>query len=144
MKQRLLLRIAAVLILLQLLGHTYGHIIWDKRPEDPRMQEVLDAMKGYKGEFMGATKSMADYYTGYSLMIFFLYIMTIAILWMLSTRINDDKGLVRKILYPIGFTYLAVGVILYLHFFLFAASLSFMAGIMILISARVAKRDSPT
>jgi hypothetical protein len=136
MKPKLLIRIAACLILLQLLGHTYGHVIWDKRPNDPKMQEVLDTMKSYSGNFMGATKSMADYYSGYSLMIFFLYVMTIAILWLLSGANSRETGIVPKLLYLIGGTYLVLSVILYLHFFLLPACLSFLAATLLLVSTR--------
>lgn len=59
MKAKILLRIAALLILVHLLGHSIGHSTWDT-PEDQKMDEVVAAMKGYKADFMGATKSMAD------------------------------------------------------------------------------------
>lgn len=142
MKPKLLIRIAAILILLQLLGHTYGHVIWDKRPDDPKMQEVLDAMKSYSGNFMGATKSMADYYSGYSLMIFFLYIMTIGILWLSSSHLDSAGRLIRKFLFIIGATYLVMSVILYLHFFLLPACLSFLAATLLLISTRAINKSS--
>ena len=72
MKSKLLLRIACLLILVHLLGHSLGHLQWDK-PKDPKMKEVVDMMKGYSTEFMGATKSMANYYEGYSLIMFFVF-----------------------------------------------------------------------
>ena len=81
MKPKVLLRIAAGLVFIHLLGHGVGHKDWDK-PEDPKMMDVVTAMKSYKGEFMGAIHSMADYYNGYSIMIFGLYGMTISLLWM--------------------------------------------------------------
>jgi hypothetical protein len=139
MKAKVLLRIAAALILVHLLGHGVGHAAWDK-PEDPKMQEVVAAMKGYSAEFMGATKSMADYYNGYSLIMFGLYGMTILILWFASGFINEQRTIAVKILYPVAITYLAFGVIEYISFFPFAASMSFFAGLLTLISITVVKK----
>ena len=139
MKAKVLLRIAAALILIHLLGHSVGHSIWDK-PEDLKMQEVVAAMKGYSAEFMGATKSMGDYYNGYSLIMFGLYAMTIFVLWFASGFINEQRTIAVKILYPIAITYLAFGVIEYISFFPFAASMSFLAGLLTLLAITVAKK----
>ena len=76
MKAKILLRVASLLILVHLLGHSMGHLQWDK-PKDPKMKEVVDIMKGYSTQFMGATKSMANYYEGYSLLMFFVFAMTL-------------------------------------------------------------------
>ena len=133
MKARLWLRIACVLILIHLLGHAVGHATWDT-PEDPDMQEVVDTMIGYETDFMGATRSMADYFNGYSLIMFFVYAMSICILWFASDFPDSNKAMTRKILYPIGFAYLAFGVIEFLHFFPFAAAMSLGAGILILFA----------
>ena len=59
MKAKVLLKIAAGLILIHLIGHAVGHTAWDK-PADPKMMEVVTAMKNYEGEFMGEVHSMAD------------------------------------------------------------------------------------
>lgn len=139
MKAKILLRIAAALIVVHLLGHSIGHSEWDT-PDDPRMQEVVAVMKSYSAEFMGATKSMADYYNGYSLIIFGLYGMTILILWFASGFINEHRMIADKILAPIAVAYLAFGVIEYVSFFPFAAMMSFLAGLLTLLSITVIKK----
>jgi hypothetical protein len=139
MKSKILLRLAAILILIHLLGHSVGHSGWDK-PEDPKMKEVVAAMKGYSAEFMGATKSMADYYNGYSLIIFGLYIMTILILWFASGFIDAQRSIATKILWPIGVTYVAFGIIEYIAFFPFAAAMSFFAGVLTLLAITLVKK----
>ena len=53
MKAKVLLKIAAGLILIHLLGHGVGHNDWDK-PRDPKMMDVVTAMKSHEGEFMGS------------------------------------------------------------------------------------------
>jgi hypothetical protein len=138
MKSKILLRIACVLILIHLLGHSMGHLQWDK-PKDPKMKEVVDLMKSYSSQFMGATKSMANYYEGYSLIMFFVFAMTILILWSASNFIDTNKDIAVKILYPIAIAYLAFGVIEYFYFFIFAASISFLAGICVFLGINSAK-----
>ena len=133
MKAKVWLRIAAFFILVHLLGHAVGHSKWDK-PEDSKMQEVVNTMVGYKAEFMGATRSMGDYYNGYSLIMFFLYAMSISILWAASNFHESLRDNTRKILYPIAVTYVAFGVIEFMYFFPFAAAMSFGAGVLIFIA----------
>src|SRR6267378_7313734 len=138
MKSKILLRIACLLILVHLLGHSLGHLSWDK-PKDPKMKEVVDMMKGYSSEFMGATKSMANYYEGYSIILFFVFAMTILILWSVSSFVDTHKDVAVKILYPIAITYLAFGVIEYFYFFIFAASISFLAGVFVFLGINSAR-----
>jgi len=133
METKILLRIAAFLILVHLLGHSIGHFTWDK-PSDPKMQDVVTTMKGYSVEFMGATKSMADYYNGYSLIMFGLFGMTVLVLWILSNHATTSQKLVKQMLYPIGLTYVIFGIIEWLYFFPFAAIISILAGIIALSS----------
>ena len=139
MNAKVLLRIAAALILVHLLGHSVGHAGWD-HPEDPKMMDVVTVMKSYKAEFMGAVKSMADYYNGYSILIFGLYAMTISLLWLTSGFILEQPSIAGKILYPVGIAYVFFGVVEFLYFFPFAASMSFFAGILTLFSIIVTKR----
>ena len=138
MKSKILLRIACVLILVHLLGHSMGYLQWDK-PKDPKMKEVVDMMKGYSTEFMGATKSMANYFEGYSIILFFVFGMSIMILWTVSGFIETNKPIAIKILYPIAITYLAFGIVEYLYFFLFAAGISFLAGVCVFLGINSAK-----
>ena len=139
MKAKLLLRIAAGLILVHLLGHTVGHLTWDS-PEDPTMKEVVTSMKSHKADFMGATKSMADYYNGYSLMIFGLFGMTILLLWFISGFVNDQRQIANRLLLPIGVVYLFFGITEYIYFFPFAASMSFLAGLLTILAATAARK----
>lgn len=132
MKPKIWLRIACIFILIHLLGHAIGHTMWDN-PEDPRMKEVVDTMAGYEGEFMGATRSMGDYYNGYSLILFFVYAMSITIVWVVSTFPESQKVSARKILFPVAITYVAFGVIEFSYFFPFAAAMSLGAGILIFL-----------
>ena len=131
MRAKVWLMIACIFILVHLLGHGVGHATWEK-PADAGMQKVVDAMVSYKSEFMGATRSMGDYYNGYSLILFFVYAMSISILWVSSRAQTSQRPLVKKILYPMAFAWLAFGVIEFMYFFPFAATMSLGAGLLIL------------
>ncbi len=134
MRSKLLLRLAAVLVLVHLLGHAAGHLGWD-HPEDGKMQAVVNTMKSYSANFMGATKSMADYYNGYSLMTFGLFGLTIFILWFASGFIETHRAIARKVLLPLGVVYLYFGITEFIYFFPFAASMSFLAGLLTMFAA---------
>ncbi|RTL59147.1 MAG: hypothetical protein EKK37_12640 [Sphingobacteriales bacterium] len=134
MTAKLFARTAAIFVFIHLIGHSLGHFGWDK-PKDPKIAEVVQSMKSNKSEFMGATKSMADYFSGYSLIIFGLFFMTIILLWLLSNHANDNPVLVRQLLYPIGLGYLYFAIIELLDFFPFAASISFLAAVFTLLAA---------
>jgi hypothetical protein len=139
MKAKVLLKIAAGLILIHLIGHAVGHTAWDK-PADPKMMEVVTAMKNYEGEFMGAVHSMADYYKGYSILIFGLYGMSISLLWLASGFIQEHPVIANKILYPVGIAYLFFAIVEFMYFFPFAASISFLAGVLTISSIVISKR----
>jgi hypothetical protein len=141
MKIKILIRISAVLICVHLLGHCVGHLSWDK-PDDSRMVEVISSMKGYSAEFMGATKSMADYYHGYSLMMFGLFAMSIVLLWILSNHATTNQKLVKQLLYPIGIIYVCFGIIEVIYFFPFAAIVSLLAGIFVLLAIFITRKNN--
>ncbi|SKB77655.1 LIC_13387 family protein [Dyadobacter psychrophilus] len=139
MSSKILLRIAAALIVVHLLGHSVGHSTWDE-PEDPKMGAVVKVMKSYSANFMGASKTMAEYYHGYSLMIFGLFIMTILLLWSISGFVNEQKNIANKLLLPIGIIYILFGVVEFRYFFPFAAGISLCAGLCTLLAVIVNKK----
>jgi hypothetical protein len=133
MTPKVLLRIAAALIFVHLLGHSVGHSMWDK-PEDPRMLEIVNAMKGYKAEFMGATKSIADYHHGYSMILIVLFAASVWLLLTSSSNFKGNESVMSRILLPVGAAFVLFGVIEFVYFFPFAASMSFFAGVFILVA----------
>jgi len=140
MTPKLFLRIAAVLLMIHLLGHAAGHMKWDK-PEDAGMQQAVAAMKAHKAPFMGAVKSMADYYNAYSLMMFGLFFMSICILWIAPALLSkSDKT--KLLLAAVGCTYVYFGIVEYIGFFPFAASMSFFAGLCTLCALLLKPRSN--
>lgn len=134
MNSKMLLRIAAFCVFVHLLGHLAGHLMWDQ-PEDLKLLEIVNQMKSYQANFMGALKSMADFYEGYSLIMFGLYVLTISFLWILSNQTITNSKLVKQLALPIAAVYLYFGIVEYLCFFPFAAAMSFLAGFLTLIAS---------
>lgn len=132
MKAKYYFRLSAILVLIHLLGHTMGHLGCDK-PEDPKMKDVVDTMKNYSSEFMGATHSMADYFNGYSIILIGLLAMSIVLFWILSNHTETNQKLVNLIALIIGLGFIFFGTVEYIFFFPFAAIISLIAGISALI-----------
>ena len=133
MKVKLLLRAAAFLIFIHLLGHAAGHMGW-KHPKDQKMQEVVNTMLDYHAKFMGASQSMGDYFNGYSLSLFLVFGLSIWVLWWVAGLTSIQPKIVKGILLPFALLYLGLGVIEWVYFFPFAAILSMTAGICILVA----------
>jgi hypothetical protein len=139
MKWTVSLRIACVLILIHLLGHTMGHLGW-KKPEDPEMRRIVHEMLSYKGNFIGASQSMGDYFHGYSLIMFIVFALSIAVLWLASCEKDVRSKFIPRLLIGFGAAYVLISVIEALYFFPFAAAVSFLAALMIFYSVIALRR----
>jgi hypothetical protein len=133
MKAKLLLRIASVIMLLHNVGHTIGHSGWKKAPE-PEKQEVIKQMTDHTFPFMGAIHSMADYYDGYGYAGTLALLLFAAILWIASGVNEQNKGIIQKILVATAVILLAWGIDELIFFFPFAASFSFLACLLTVVS----------
>jgi hypothetical protein len=129
MKAKLLIRIAAVLILIHMLGHGFGHFTW-QNTDNPVKQEVIKQMFSHEFHFMGTMRSMGDYYRGYSLLLLPVYAMSIVLLWLIANASDTQRRLCRQLLYPIAGAYLFFGAIELTYFFPFAAAMSLGAGLL--------------
>ncbi|MCL2025954.1 MAG: hypothetical protein FWG92_04020 [Leptospirales bacterium] len=98
------------------------------------MQNVITTMVENKTNYMGAHRSLADFYHGYSLLLFVVYILSIWILMVLASSHRRDIKIVKSILFPLGIAYIAFGVIEFRQFLPLAAGLSALTGLLILLS----------
>ncbi len=134
MTSKLLIRISALLVLFHLAGHTLGHLNW-KTSNNPIRKEVIKQMTDHAFVFMGAKRSMADYYQGYSLLMFVVYLMSAAILWLLANISDQHPNIVKKLILIIAASFIVMCFIEFFHFFTFAAGISFSVAITLLISS---------
>src|ERR1700722_20188533 len=109
MKPKLLLRIAAILMLLHNVGHTMG-FSGGKQSPDPVKQEVIKQMTGHSFPFMGAVHSLGDYYEGFGYAATLALLLIAAILWVVSGYTEQTEPLVKRILIVLSVILLAWGV----------------------------------
>jgi hypothetical protein len=133
MKPKILLRIAAIIMLFHDFGHTYGHLTW-KQSIDPVRQEVVKQMTDHSFPFMGAVHSLAEYYEGYGLACTLALLLIAATLWIISDVNLKNVILVRKILVVVSVILLAWGIDELIYFFPGAASFSLLACLIIVIA----------
>src|SRR5580765_7006959 len=119
MKPKLLLRIVAIVMLLHDAGHTFGHLTWKQSP-DAAKQEVIKQMTDNKFPFMGAVRSMGEYYDGYGYASTLALFLLASILWIASGVTEQNKGIVKKILVVVSIVLFAWGIDELIFFFPFA------------------------
>jgi hypothetical protein len=126
MKPKILLRIASIIMILHDIGHMIGSLTW-KQAAEPEHQEVIRQMTEHKFLFMGAMRSMGDYYDGYGYASALAILLISAILWIVSSSEVLTSSIAKKILITISATLLAWGINELVFFFPFAAAFSLLA-----------------
>ena len=129
MKAKLLLRIAAVVMLLHALGHTMGIVSGHKAP-NTAVAQVMSGMQANHFNFMGRQCSLAGFYNGYGLSIILMLLFVSTLLWLLSA------SPVKSLLLPTGLFLLGLAVVEFIYFFPFAAVFSLAAGTSTLMAWR--------
>src|SRR5258708_9501409 len=126
MKPKLLLRIAAILILVHDIGHTMGFGGW-KKATDPVEQQVIQQMTGHQFPFMGATHSLGDYYEGFGYGCSIALILIAVLLWLVSAELSSNTRLAKKVIITVSFALLIWAADEMVYFFPFATGLSVVA-----------------
>jgi len=122
MRPKLLLRIAALLLLLHLIGHTVGSLTWDEAP-NARMTGVILGMKAEHFDFQGRSVTLGEFFNGYGFSMAFVLLFLTLYLWLQSSRP------VRNLLVLSALLLLALGICEWVWFFPLPAALSLMAAI---------------
>jgi len=126
MKPKILLRIASIVMILHDVGHMMGSLTW-KQAVEPDKQQVIEQMTGHKFPFMGAMRSMGDYYDGYGYAAALAILLIAVILWIISGSEAQNSSLGKKILISISAALLLWGINELVFFFPFAAAFSLLA-----------------
>ncbi len=123
MKAKLILRLAAVVMFIHLLGHMIGATTWKDNP-DALVQGVVKGMEEHKFMFMGATQTLAGHHDGYGLAGALALLFFAIILWIVSSADAQTKGMSSKIILVISAILLLWGIDELIYFFPFAAVFS--------------------
>jgi hypothetical protein len=126
MKPKLLLRIAAILILIHGILHTTGFSQWK---QDPARHEVTKQMTGKKIPFMGTSRNMGEYYDGFGYASSIALILIAVLLWIVSGELSSNPSLAKKVIIVISFSLLVWATDELIYFFPFAAGLTLVASI---------------
>ena len=129
MKPKLLLRIAAVMMLMHAIGHTMGHMGW-RKTNDPVKLEVIRQMTEPKFPFMGVVRSMGEYFEGFSNSATILLLLAFSLLWILSNISVNHPLVAANLLWPISIALLLLGIDELIYFFPFAAPFSIIASLL--------------
>jgi hypothetical protein len=122
MKPKLLLRIAAILMFLHTIGHTFGALGWKKAP-NAAVAGVISGMENNHFDFMGRTTTIASFYEGYGYSMIAVLLFISVLLWLLSAEP------VAKLLPLTAVFLLLLAVVEFIYFFAFAAAFSLLAGL---------------
>jgi hypothetical protein len=137
MTAKLLLRIAAILMLLHTIGHTIGAITWKDAP-NPAVGLVVSGMQSQHFDFMGRSVTLAGFFEGYGFILIGVLLLISVFLWMFSSQ--STNPLTKSLLTVLAAFLLVMGVIEYIYFFAFAAAFSFLAGLCSVVALVVMKR----
>ena len=132
-KPKLLIRIAAGLILFFAFGHSMGHFTrYDVT--DPKEKEVLQMMSNNKFDLFGQITSYDKMYTGMSMNLIFTLLAFTFILWHISNISTDNKKLATKLLLPVTFCVFGFSITSFLFFFPIPAITCLIAGLLSLFA----------
>jgi hypothetical protein len=143
MTPKLALRIASGLMIFHVVGHSIGLGGW-KKTDDPVQHDIIGQMIGHKFPFMGATRSLAEFYEGFGYAATIAMLLIAVLFWILSGGIASDKVLAKKII-----TALAAGLAVWaadelIFFFPFAAGNTLLAAVFSLFSLYLLTRQTPS
>jgi hypothetical protein len=126
MSAKIYLRIAAVLILIHGVLHTFGHSGWKKAP-DAAKHEVIAEMTGHSFPFMGVNRSMGDYFEGYGYACTLALLLIAFLLWVSSAETGSFN---KKIIAGISVCLLLWSADEFIYFFPFAAIITLLAALL--------------
>lgn len=88
MKPKLLLRIAAAVMFLHTIGHTFGALTWKKAPA-PAVANVIREMENNHFEFMGRQVTIAGFYEGYGISMIGVLLLISLVLWTMGGDVQS-------------------------------------------------------
>lgn len=138
MKAKLLLRIAAGMMLLHTVGHIFGTIEWENNP-DPAVASVIKGMEDNQYDFMGRITTLASFYQGYCVVMIIVLLLLSVCLWLFSSTAN--AGLTRKLVMVFSVFLLAMAVLEHIYFFPLAAGMTGVAGVTSMAALFIKTKD---
>ncbi|EQA38021.1 hypothetical protein LEP1GSC047_3575 [Leptospira inadai serovar Lyme str. 10] len=135
MNPKILLRIAAFLILFHAVGHTFG-MQARKNVQDPPAKALVQEMSEVKVPMMGelTNRSYDDFYYGMGIALSLALFSITILLWILGGVAVSNPQTTKNLLYPIFFNLSGLAVIEFVYFFPLPAWTSTLSAVCIAIS----------
>lgn len=140
MKPKILLRIAALFVLLHTIGHTLGALTWKQAPNET-VGRVITGMQTEHFDFMGRSVTLGGFFDGYGFTMIFVLLLVVILLWQLSN--NPENRLAVKILQPLTCYLLIQAILEFIYFFPFAAVISLLAAISLSAALAIIRSFEP-
>ena len=90
---------------------------------------------------MGRSATLGQFYEGYGIIMILVLALISLQLWMLSDETDTPKA--TKMLTVMAAFLVLMAVLEYIYFFPFAAAISFLAGVCVIVSLAAKKRSDP-
>jgi len=133
MTVKILLRIASIIMLSHLIGHSFGQNRW-KIDKNPVIKDVAQKMMGPKFLNMGVFRNMGDYFDGYGYSATISMSLFVVVLWLASCAITPANIFLNNVLLTLGIAFLALSIVEFRYFFPFAAITTLLADLFVFIS----------
>ena len=116
MKASTWLRIASVLTLIHFAGHTFDGMLSEPRHG---VGEIIlrQAMKSYRLDVMGRTRSYWDFYYGFGLYASAALLLTAVLMWQLSMMVKTSPEKARPFIATLFIAFVAFAVLDWFYFF---------------------------
>jgi hypothetical protein len=133
MKPKLLLRIAAAVMLLHTIGHSMGALTWKQAP-NKAIADVIRGMEDNRFDFIGRQVTLADFFQGYGIGNIFVLLLITITLWLLGG--NTQDRLTRKLLPFLIVFLVCFSLTEWIYFFPMPSIMSLVAAILSLLAYR--------
>lgn len=127
MQLKVMMRIAAVLMLLHDTGHTFGALGWTKAP-NTKVAAVISGMQLEHFDFMGRSSTLGQFYSGYGISMILVLLFVALQLWLLGDQPS------RAMLVLMGLFLSGLVICEYVYFFPFAALFTLIAALLTWLS----------
>lgn len=117
MKPWIWLRVAAFLQVFFAFGHTAGGIP-SKAIRGPQEQAIFDAMRAFRFDVMGSTRSHWDFYQGFGLIISVNLAILAVLMWQLGSLSRTDPEGARPLVITLLLSEILIAVLSWRYFFL--------------------------
>ena len=133
MKPTVVLRIAAILILANAIGHTIG-LVTRKNTSNKEMQEVIHQMESHSFTIGGSFRTMDEAYTGNSAIVSVTLFILAALLWVLGSAAPKSPAPFLPILLLLAIAFAANTVISIRYFFVVPTLLQAGAALLVAVA----------